>query len=207
MIADWRLQRIESLSDGVFAVAMTLLLALEPAVPRSITDFGAHPTFGDILQLLPHLRGVAASFFVTSAFWIGHHRLFRLLVRGDLALIWMNFLLLFGIAIEPITTNLLGGFERPMVVLYAANCVLVSAVLFGMWAYALIGRRLVEPSISTRYVRAALFRAAGPPVLFLLSIPVSLFSTTIAILIWLLAFPISFSIAQRGPSAISRPSG
>jgi len=206
MISDWSLQRVESLSDGVFAVAMTLLLALEPAVPRSITDFAAHPTFGDVLQLLPHFRGVAASFFVTSAFWIGHHRLFRLLVRGDLALVWMNFLLLFGIAIEPITTNLLGGLERPMVVLYAANFVFVSAVLFGMWAYALIGRRLVEPSISTRYVRAVLFRAAIPPILFLVSIPISLYSTTIAILIWLLVFPIGFSMAQREPSAISRQS-
>jgi uncharacterized membrane protein len=61
----------------------------------------------------------------------------------------LNFLLLFGIAIQPITTNLLGGFEQPMVVVYAANMVFVSAILFVMWAYALIGRRLVEPSIGT----------------------------------------------------------
>lgn len=53
MPADWSLQRIESLSDGVFAVAMTLLLVMERAVPRSISDIGAHPIFGDVLQLLP----------------------------------------------------------------------------------------------------------------------------------------------------------
>jgi uncharacterized membrane protein len=77
MTADLSLQRIESLSDGVFAVAMTLLLVMEPAVPRSISDLGAHPTFGDVLQLLPHFRGIAASFFVTAVLWISHHRLFR----------------------------------------------------------------------------------------------------------------------------------
>ena len=171
MTADWSLQRIELLSDGVFAVAMTLLLVMEPAVPRSISDLGAHPTFGDVLQLLPHSRGVAASFFVTAVLWIGHHRLFRSIVRGDLVFVWLNFLLLLGIAIQPITTNLLGGFEQPMVIVYAANITFVSGILFVMWAYALIGRRLVEPSIDSRYVRSVLLRAAVAPTLFLTSIP------------------------------------
>lgn len=111
MPADWNLQRIESLSDGVFAVAMTLLLLLEPAIPRSISDLGANPTLADVLQLLPHFPGVAVSFFVRPVIWIAHHQLFRSLVRGDLGLVWLNFLLLFGIAIQPITTNLLGGFS------------------------------------------------------------------------------------------------
>jgi TMEM175 potassium channel family protein len=197
MTADWSLHRIESLSDGVFAVAMTLLLVMEPAVPRSISDLGAHPTFGDVLELLPHFRGVAASFFVTAMLWIGHHQLFRSLVRGDLGLVWLNFLLLFGIAIQPITTNLLGGFEQPMVVVYAANMVFVSAILFVMWAYALIGRRLVEPSIDSRYARSMLFRTAVGPCLFLTSIPVSFFSTTLAVLIWFLASPLAFWVVRH----------
>jgi len=41
--------------------------------------------------LLPHFRGVAASFFVTAVLWIGHHQLFRSLVRGDLGLVWLKF--------------------------------------------------------------------------------------------------------------------
>ena len=199
MTSNWSLQRIESLSDGVFAVAMTLLLVVEPAVPRSVSDLRAHPTFGDILQLLPHFRGVAASFLVTAMFWVAHHRLFRLLVRCDLVFVWLNFLLLFGIAIQPITTNLLGGFEQPMVVVYAANLVFVSTILFVMWAYALVGRRLVEPSIDSGYIRAVLLRAAVAPTLFFISIPVSLFNTTLAVLIWFVASPVAFSITRRKP--------
>ena len=204
MISHWSLQRIESLSDGVFAVAMTLLLVMEPAVPRSISDLRAHPTFGDVLELLPHFRGVAASFFVTAMIWIGHHQLFRSLVRGDLGLVWLNFLLLFGVAIQPITTNLLGGFEQPMVVVYTANMVFVSAILFFMWAYALIGRRLVERSIDSRYARAMLFRTAVGPCLFFTSIPVSFFSTTLAVLIWFLASPLAFWVVRpkRGQSPL-----
>ncbi len=193
MTSDWSLQRIESLSDGVFAVAMTLLLVMEPAVPRSISDLSAHPSFADVLQLLPHFRGVAASYFVTAAFWIGHHRLFRSLIRADLVLIWLNFLLIFGIAIQPITTNLLGGFEQPMVVVYAANVAFVSVIRFMMWAYALIGHRLVEPSLDSICLRSLLLRDAVAPILFLASIPVSFFSTTLAVLIWFLAAPTAFS--------------
>jgi uncharacterized membrane protein len=199
MTYDWSLQRIELLSDSVFAVAMTLLLVVEPAVPRTITDLGPHPALADVLQLLPHFRGVAASFLVTAMFWVDHHRLFRLLVRGDLALIWLNFLLLFGIAIQPITTNLLGGFERPMVMVYAVNVAIVSATLFVMWAYALIGRRLVEPSVASGYLRAMLFRAAVAPTLFFISIPISLFNTTLAVVIWFAAPPIAFSVTQHKP--------
>ena len=114
--------------------------------------------------MLPHFRGVAASFFVTAVLWIGHHRLFLSLVRADLVLVWLNFLLLFGIAMQPITTNLLGRLEQPMVVVYAANLVFVSAILFVMWAYALVDHRLAEPSIDSEYARSMLFRTAVGPV-------------------------------------------
>ena len=49
------LGRIESLSDGVFAVAMTLLLFVEPGIPRSIADLGAQPTLNRLLELLPNV--------------------------------------------------------------------------------------------------------------------------------------------------------
>jgi len=51
----WDLGRIESLSDGVFAVAMTLLLFVEPGIPRSIADLGAQPTLNRLLELLPNV--------------------------------------------------------------------------------------------------------------------------------------------------------
>jgi hypothetical protein len=84
-----------------------------------------------------------------------------------------------------------------MVVVYAANLVFVSAILFVMWAYALIDRRLVEPSIDSRYARSALFWTAVGPCLFLISIPASFFSTTLAVLIWFLASLLAFSVVRH----------
>jgi len=182
----WDLGRIESLSDGVFAVAMTLLLFVEPGIPRTIADLGAQVNPIRLLQLLPNVYGVATSFFVTAMFWIGHHRFFRVLVRADRMLVLLNFLLLFGIAVQPVTNNLLGGFPRATVLLYAANLVFLSSVQFILWAYALIGCRLTEPSIGAKYVRGVLLRQAVPPIFFLLSIPVCLVSATAAIVVWLL---------------------
>jgi len=195
----WDLDRIESLSDGVFAVAMTLLFFVEPGIPRSIADLGAQPTLNRLLQLLPNVYGVATSFFVTAMFWIGHHRFFRVLVRADRVLVLLNFLLLFGIAVQPVTNDLLGGFPQTTVLLYAANLVFLSTVQFGLWAYALIGRRLTEPSISAKYVRAVLFRQAVPPIVFLLSIPVCLLSATAAIVTWLLPVAFIFLTVQDDP--------
>jgi hypothetical protein len=77
-----------------------------------------------------------------------------------------------------------------------ANLVLVSTVLFVMWAYALIDHRLVEPSLDSAYARSVLFRTAIGPCLFLMSIPVSFFSATLAVLIWFLAFPLAFSVER-----------
>ena len=186
----WDLGRIESLSDGVFAVAMTLLLFVEPGIPRSIVDLGAQPTLNRLLELLPNVYGVATSFFVTAMFWIGHHRFFRVLTRADRVLVLLNFLMLFGIAVQPVTNNLLGGFPRTTVLLYAANLVFLSSVQFSLWAYALLGNRLTEPSISAKYRRSVLFRQAVPPIVFLLSIPVCLLNSTAAIATWLL--PVAF---------------
>jgi type IV secretory pathway TrbD component len=101
------------------------------------------------------------------------------------------------VAIRPITTNLLGGFEQPMVVFYGSNMAIVSTILFVMWAYALLGRRLVEPSIDSRYARAMLFRTAAGPCLFFVSILVSFFSTTLAVLIWLLASLLAFWVVRQ----------
>ena len=86
-----------------------------------------------------------------------------------------------------------------MVVVYAANMVFVSTILFVMWAYALIGRRPVETSIDSRYARTMLFRTAAGPCLFFTSIPASFFSTTLAVLIWFLASPLAFWVVRPKP--------
>ncbi len=64
---EWDLRRVESISDGVFLVAMTLPLGVEPGLPRTATDLGAEPVLGDILQKVPSVYGVADGFFVTAA--------------------------------------------------------------------------------------------------------------------------------------------
>lgn len=69
--------------------------------------------------------------------------------------------------------------------------------MFVMWAYALIGRRLVEGSIDGRYARTVLFRTAIGPCFFFASIPASFFSTTLAVVIWLLASPLAFWVVRH----------
>jgi len=203
MNREYDLPSIEALSGGVFAVAMTLLLGTVP-VARNAADLGGEPVGQYVLHLLPQLVSFAISFFVTGVFWVAHHRLFRYLTGADLGLVLINFLLLFGIAIQPLTTGLLGGFPhtRATVVLYAANLVLIGVAQFFLWAYAFVDRRLVDPALDAAVVRAALVSSAVPPVVFLASIPVSSLDTTAAMLCWILPIPLAFArhVRDRKPA-------
>jgi hypothetical protein len=87
--------RLAALSDGVFAVAMTLLVVALP-LPRNAADLQGRPLSEHLLTLLPQFRAVVISFVVAAAFWRAHHDFFRALVRADRTVAWLNFLLLFA---------------------------------------------------------------------------------------------------------------
>src|SRR5579863_9784914 len=92
--------RILALSDGVFAIAVTLLI-LDIAVPATTSD-DALPKV--LLGLWPRYLAYALSFLVIARFWVIHHGSFQLIVRYDDALVWLNLLLLLFVAFLPFPT-------------------------------------------------------------------------------------------------------
>src|SRR3954452_9948711 len=112
--------RLEAFSDGVFAIAITLLV-LEIHVPE-------HPEEGLARALVdqwPSYASYVVSFFVIGIIWINHHAIFDHLVRADRALLFVNLLLLLWIGLLPWPTSVLGTYmqqggadERVAAVLY-----------------------------------------------------------------------------------------
>ena len=100
--------RILALSDGVFAIALTLLI-LDIAVPATTSDDDLTKV---LLDLWPRYLAFALSFLVISRFWVIHRQAFRLIVRGDPALVWLNLLLLLFISFLPFPTAVLGDAHR-----------------------------------------------------------------------------------------------
>jgi TMEM175 potassium channel family protein len=188
--------RTLTFTDGLFAIAMTLLV-VDLAVP-TLTDPNS------VSELADKLNDDSAkfiSFFISFAvigrYWLAHHTYFSALARIDRALITLNLVYLAFIAFLPFPTALLGEyFENPLsVAIYAVNVAVISGmevVLFS-WAqnHDLLQRKL--PRDVFRYGAAM---SLAPVAFFVLSIPVAFVSTTVAACMWFLVIPFA-AIAER----------
>jgi uncharacterized membrane protein len=157
--------RVEAFSDGVFAIAITLLI-LEIRVPES----AGHGTLGRALaHLWPSYLAFFASFLTIGVMWLNHHRLFTLINKNDDGLIALNLVLLLGITWIPFPTGLLaehlrGPDARVAGVVYAGSF-LVTAIGFNlMWRYAVRAKAVDEhvnvPAITRQYALGPLMYAA-----------------------------------------------
>lgn len=128
--------RIEALSDGIFAIAMTLLvLSLTvPEIPRNQAPFLLP---GKIAGLLPEFMLFVIAFFVLSGYWISHHRILGKIRYVDGMLVRINIFLLFSIVLIPFTTSLSGDYTDvpEAVLLFHVNLLASSLLLAGMTVY------------------------------------------------------------------------
>ena len=139
--------RVEAFSDGVFAIAITLLV-LE-----------LHPPKGDgglwhlLVHEWPQFAGYLSSFFVIGIMWVNHHSMFRQIVRADRALLFYNLLLLLWTALLPFPTGLIsrylghGGTDAEVAeAVYSANLTLAAIAFSLIWVHAVRhGRLISEP--------------------------------------------------------------
>jgi uncharacterized membrane protein len=193
------LGRIAALSDGVFAVAMTILVANLP-VPRDTGDLGAMSLGLALVKLLPQLKTAAIGFFVVALYWWRHHEFIRVLARCDLRIMWLNFLLLFNIVLTPFATRLAGAFHLdPLTVqLYAGNLALIGLVQAVLWWCAAREPGILKPEIDKRKPRRAIAVLAVFVVIFLASIPIAEISVSAAVWSWLLLIPAGWLRARIG---------
>jgi uncharacterized membrane protein len=187
--ADQDIGRILALSDGVFAIAMTLLI-LEIAVPAATTDTNLPKA---LLELWPRYLAYVLSFVVIARFWVAHHLAFRLIARYDSALVWLNLLLLMFVAFLPFPTAVLGEHNGSpaSAVLYAAAVVLTGTASVAYWWYASGRGGLLRPGIGRARVRALRARGLVGPVFFALTLPVAAFAPYAAEILWFLVFPLT----------------
>jgi uncharacterized membrane protein len=142
--------RIEALCDGVFAIAMTLLV-LEIRMPSS-ADVGARSAFAG---LWPSVVSYAASFGVLGVYWVGQHTQFHFIRHADQVLLWTTLLFLMLIAAIPFSATLIGHFEfaRWAVVWYGCHLIAIGTVHHLVWRYASYRGRLIHPAMSLAAVR------------------------------------------------------
>jgi uncharacterized membrane protein len=176
-----RTVRMEAFSDGVFAIAITLLV-LEISVPP-----GAHE---DLLKALieewPSYLAYLVSFSTIGAVWFVHTVITEYLHRATSVLIRLNLLLLLVLSFLPFPTQLLaeavreGGSERVATTVYGINLLLTSVVVSLLWRYA-VRERLVRPDARDEDVKAITKRLTPGLTGYLLMILLGLFLPLVAV--------------------------
>ncbi len=180
-----QVNRLLQLSDGVIAIALTLLvLQLRLPTPGQLHDPDSATQLADQLgKGSAELISYGISFYVIAQFWLVHRRVFRLAGDHEDGLEWWNFAFLFTITAMPFTSALLGSFvANPLAVdIFAANLLIAS---LATQAIILTGRR--RGLVSAAKARAARLSSAGVPVVMGVSIGLSWWSTSAAMYFWIL---------------------
>jgi uncharacterized membrane protein len=156
--------RLEAFSDGVFAIAATLLV-LEFTVNSRADDLGAQ-----LLHIWPAYLAYVTSFVTIGIIWMNHHHTVSLLRRVDRTMLFLNVLLLLCIAFLPFPTKLVGddlrhGVNEEAAALdYTATLLLMAVMHQFWWQYARRGRRLIREDVPDSSLRAVdRAYAAGVP--------------------------------------------
>jgi uncharacterized membrane protein len=188
--------RVLAFTDGLFAIAMTLLV-VALGVPNLSDSNSIHGMADALNDLLPDFVSFFISFAVIGRYWLAHHQFVSLLKAMDQPIVFLNLVYLAFIAFLPFPTALLGEyFSNPLsIVIYAVNVAFVSGMEVVLLRHA-YRNRLLEKQPSEEVYRYATVMSLSPVLFFAISIPIALVSTPIAVCMWFLGIPLA-AVADR----------
>ncbi len=191
--------RVEAFSDGVLAIAITLL-GLTLTVPVR----GDVPLARAMVHAWPHYLAYVTSFTTIGIIWINHHRVFTYIHRVSHGLLLWNGLLLMSVCLVPFTTGLvsdhLGGPDaRTAASVYGASFVVTTLCFHFLWKHA-TRHELLDPGLSPRTIRTLHRQYGFGPVLYLGTFGLSFFSALGSVVVNA-ALAIFFALPPSGATA------
>ena len=201
--------RLEAFSDGVFAVAITLLV-LNVRIPGM--DLPPNKLPGDLIlwQALLHewpmLAAYVTSFATIGIMWLNHHRLFTHIKRMNTGLVLLNLLLLLFIVFIPVPTALLAEYvERPdqhaAAIVYSGTFVLTACCFNLLWRYASYHNRLLGKDADARAVAAISKQYLFGPLVYLITFALAWINTPATIIVSF-ALALFFAVPGRPPRRV-----
>jgi uncharacterized membrane protein len=192
--------RVLAFSDGLFAIAMTLLI-----VAVAVPNLGDADSVSELASDLNDKTSEFVSFFISFAvigrYWVAHHQFFARLGSMDGGLIGINLVYLAFIAFLPFPTDLLGTyFQNPLsIAIYAVTVAIVSGLEVVLFRHA-HRRRMMREQLPEDVYRWGVLQSLSPVVFFLLSVPVAFVSTELAVACWFLGLPFAIISARWAPA-------
>jgi len=141
--------RVLALTDGVFAIIMTLLV-LEIQVPK--LDPGETLTYAFLHELWPNIVVFVISFVLTGLYWVGHRDMFNLVRGVERGLVWLNILYMLPVALVPAAAALLGTYSRDAfaIRIYGLLLILIALMRLVLWYYISTRRHLLIEHVPPR---------------------------------------------------------
>lgn len=167
--------RLEALADGIFAIAMTLLvlnLTLPDGPPGTAQTSLADLITGQGYKFFNY----ALSFLLLAIYWIVHHQQFHHIKRVDTRLLWINIFMLMFVALIPFSTDVVGDYSGQTLgeLFFAGNLFILSLLFLLNWIYATQNHRLVDEDMNESWIKQGNRR--------------NLVTTSVSLLVIILAF-------------------
>jgi uncharacterized membrane protein len=191
--------RVLALSDGVFAIIITLLV-LEIHVPELAQG---HSLSQALREVRPSFTAFVISFVLAGMYWVGHRDLFALIRRTDRNLVWLNILYLLPLCLLPFGAGLLGRYEDEAVALriYGLLLVTIAVMRVIIWLYATSRPHLLWAPLDARQRRAGLALNLYPGLVYLLAFLIASVAPGVSLSIYAalpLLYFLSITVLRRG---------
>jgi len=193
-VAGRSVERLAALSDGIFAVAMTLL-AIDLRLPAAEVIHSERDLAHALLGVAPNVLVYFMSFLTLGIFWVGQQSQLNHLKRSNLRLTWIHLLLLFGVTLLPLSTKFLAEFMhyRTAMVVYWLNILLFGVILYISWGYA-TRNLLVKEDLPREVTVAICRRIIVAQILYAFATALCLIDIRLSIVL-IVAFQLNFVLA------------
>ena len=178
-------KRLEVLSDGVFAIACTLLV-LEIKIPHFEKDLPITEQWEKFAEIFPTIFAFIFSFLNILVFWINHDALSQVIVRFDTKVTYLNIIFLMLISLIPFTTAFIGGNPTSFIAIaaYGAVLLLASIVAVAMYHHLAFKAKLLMPEVTLASKKRVYRQIFPSPFIYLLAIGSVFFTNIIPIIIY-----------------------
>jgi len=185
LVAPPSTRRLEALTDGIFAFAMTLLVLTLTLPDATQTKLGLSQL---LAEQWPKFFNYALSFALLAVFWIVHHQQFHFIRRTDRRHLWLNIGILMFVALVPFSTDVVGDYSDQTLaeLLFSGNLLILGLLFLLNWWYACQNHRLVDTNLSYRIINRGMFRNCITPAVAAISMIVALFIPRWGLTVYLL---------------------
>ena len=192
--------RLDQLSDGIFAIVMTILV-FEIRIPTVLGPIDNPNLWLYISNLLPFFLSYILSFSLLFTYWRAHHFFVSIYAKNvDLKLVNINGIFFMLVSLVPFSSSILSQFPRNelSIIIFGVHIILISLSLYWMRRYVLFSDHIKNPEISKREIRGSTIRTLVPVVFALIAMLISFWNiqTSLVLLTLIVLFNLS-SISTR----------